>query len=82
MDCKWYKDDFCVNADSPCVADWCPCMQYSDLCKYYAGSQGNTPTYNELYEHWLKTKRKRKRVDDGQLPGQLDLFDAIDNKTK
>ena len=50
FDCKWYKDDFCVNADSPCVADWCPCAQYPDLCKYYKGTQSSAPTYEELYE--------------------------------
>ena len=80
FDCKWHKDDFCVNADSPCVADWCPCTQYPDLCKYYEGSQSEIPTYNELYEYWLKTKDKpnRKRKND-QLPGQTDMFDIIDN---
>ena len=80
FDCKWYKDDFCVNADSPCVADWCPCAQYPDLCKYYKGTQSSAPTYEELYEYWIKTKDKpkRKRKND-QLPGQTDMFDIIDN---
>lgn len=39
--CKWYKDDFCTNADSPCVADWCPCTQYPGLCKYYEKENNN-----------------------------------------
>lgn len=64
MDCKWYQDEFCVNAASPCVADYCPCTEYPDLCRYYKSVHGN-----------LKENRKAK-----QLPGQLDLFDVIDNK--
>ena len=80
MDCKWYKDEFCVNASSPCVADYCPCTEYPGLCRYYQGEKYfTTPTYDDLYEHWMKTKdcacRKRK---DKQLPGQLNLFDVID----
>ena len=60
MDCKWYKDDFCVNADSPCIADYCPCTEYPGLCRYYKSTQSN-----------LKQR---------QVPGQLDVFDIIDNK--
>lgn len=41
FDCKWYKDNFCVNADSPCAADYCPCTEYPDLCKYYESKQDN-----------------------------------------
>ena len=39
-----------------------------------------SPTYEELYEYWLKTKDKpnRKRKNN-QLPGQTDMFDIIDN---
>lgn len=64
MDCKWFQDEFCVNANSPCVADYCPCVEYPGLCRYYKSLKDD-----------LKTKRKSK-----QLPGQLDLFDVIDNK--
>lgn len=32
--CKWYNDEFCTNGDSPCVADYCPCMEYPELCKF------------------------------------------------
>lgn len=31
--CKWYNDEFCTNGDSPCVADYCPCVEYPELCK-------------------------------------------------
>jgi len=58
-------------------------MKYSDGFIHY---KQNAPTYDELYEHWLKTKdkpkRKRKKVEIEQLPGQLDVFDIIDNKTE
>ena len=57
FDCNWCDDGFCVNADSPCVADWCPCTQYPNLCKYYKNTQNGTPTYEELYEYWIKNKR-------------------------
>ena len=82
--CKYYKDDFCTNADSPCVADWCPCTECPELCKYYKDAQNNMPSYDELYEYWLKTKDKskrkpRKNVENEQLPGQLNMFDIIDN---
>jgi hypothetical protein len=40
------------------------------------------PTYDELYEYWLKTKdkpkRKRKSADTEQLLGQISLFDTAE----
>lgn len=32
--CKWYKDEFCVNADCPYVADFCPVAQDDSICKF------------------------------------------------
>lgn len=35
--CKYLSDDFneiCVNAESPCCADFCPCVNYPQICKY------------------------------------------------
>ena len=32
--CKWYKDEFCVNADCPYVADFCPVVQDDSICKF------------------------------------------------
>lgn len=37
-DCKYLSDEFsaiCVNADAPCCADGCPCLNYQEICKYY-----------------------------------------------
>lgn len=37
-DCKYLSDEFsaiCVNADAPCCADCCPCLNYQEICKYY-----------------------------------------------
>lgn len=31
--CKWYHEEFCTNDKSPCVADYCPCVEYPELCK-------------------------------------------------
>ena len=31
--CKWYTDEFCTNDQSPCVADYCPVVEYPELCK-------------------------------------------------
>ena len=64
MDCKYYHDEFCVNANSPCVADYCPCVEYPGLCKYYKSLQDAS-----------KERRRSK-----QLHGQLDLFDIIKEK--
>ncbi len=84
MDCKYYQDEFCVNAASPCVADYCPCVEYPELCRYYQGEKYFcvNPTYEELYEHWLKTKDKQKKKSKNAkvepLPGQLSLFDTTE----
>ena len=32
--CKWYNDEFCTNDKSPCVADYCPVVEYPELCKH------------------------------------------------
>lgn len=32
--CKWCNDEFCTNDKSPCVADYCPCVEYPELCKF------------------------------------------------
>lgn len=32
--CKWYNDEICTNDKSPCVADYCPVVEYPELCKH------------------------------------------------
>ena len=37
-DCKWYENDFCVNADCPICADWCPFNSVeaqAAVCRFY-----------------------------------------------
>ena len=37
MTCKWLSDDFnevCTNADCDCVADFCPCVAYPQICRH------------------------------------------------
>ena len=38
-DCMWLSDEFsaiCVNDDCPACADCCPCLNYNEVCRYYA----------------------------------------------
>ena len=60
---------------------------YNDICIVYGDNavcyRPGSPTYDELYEHWLKTKDKpKKKRKLEQLPGQIDLFDIIDMEEK
>lgn len=77
MNCKHYDAE---TGWCKLHSDWSEAMPVMEYC--LLGPCGDYeeqhPTYDELYEHWLKTKDKpkRKRKDD-QLPGQLSLFDTI-----
>lgn len=78
MNCKYYDKDtgWCklhVDWSNPMpIVAYCPkspCVNYEEP----------KPTYEELYEHWLKTKDRPKRKRKNEpLPDQLDLFDVID----
>lgn len=42
MNCKWISDDFneiCVNGDCEARGDFCPCVNYFEICKYYEESE-------------------------------------------
>ena len=37
MKCKFLSDDFnavCTNADCDCVADFCPCVNWPQICRH------------------------------------------------
>ena len=34
MKCKYNIDEICVNADCPYRADYCPCYDEDDICKF------------------------------------------------
>lgn len=34
MNCQYNVDGICVNADCPYRADYCPCYEEDDICKY------------------------------------------------
>lgn len=37
MTCKCVSDDdqeICVNGDCPACGDWCPCINWPEICKY------------------------------------------------
>ena len=33
-DCKWMKDEICVNADCPLVADYCQVADVEGVCRF------------------------------------------------
>ena len=33
-DCKWMKDEICVNADCPMRADFCPVPDIPGVCRF------------------------------------------------
>ena len=54
--CKWYNDEFCTNGDSPCVADYCPVVEYPELCKCREIDEDiNVPNKKELTDENLVT---------------------------
>lgn len=90
--CSDYKEDksiilksddgrvFAISEDKIIAMD-----KYGDVMEYVDGViryKQNAPTYEELYEYWLKTKdkpkRKRKDANIEPLPGQLSLFDTTE----
>lgn len=37
MKCKWLSDEFtavCTNVDCDCVADFCPCLKWPQICRH------------------------------------------------
>ncbi len=80
MNCKYYDKE---NGWCKLHSDWSEAMPVMEFC--LLGPCGDyeeqRPTYDELYEYWLKTKDKSKHKSK-QIPGQLDLFNIIDNKTE
>ena len=33
-ECRYCKDEFCVNADCPMRADYCPVVDHPGVCRY------------------------------------------------
>lgn len=54
--CKWYHDEFCTNDKSPCVADYCPVVQYPELCKYR--EQESSDAIRKNVEYIVKNRKK------------------------
>ena len=74
--------EYIVSTDKLTIID-----PYNDICIVYGDNavcyRPGSHTYDELYEHWLKTKDKpKKKRKLEQLPGQIDLFDIIDMEEK
>lgn len=37
--CRYYLDEFCVNADCPYRADYCPVTEFPEICKHYESGE-------------------------------------------
>lgn len=46
-ECKWCKDEFCVNADCSMVADYCPVPKTPDVCKWEERTQNKETDFKE-----------------------------------
>lgn len=68
--CKWYNDEFCTNGESPCVADYCPVVEYPELCKHR--ETGFTKDINAL-------SKEDTEIDVGMIEKSV-LFDQELNK--
>ena len=33
--CHWEIDEVCTNYDCPCCADFCPAINYLDICRFF-----------------------------------------------
>lgn len=42
-DCKWMQDEFCVNADCPACADYCPVANYPGVCRFEERGDDDAP---------------------------------------
>ena len=77
MNCKYYDKE---NGWCKLHSDWSEAMPVMEFC--LLGPCGDyeeaRPTYDELYEHWLKTKDKSKKRNVKQLSGQISLFDTTE----
>ena len=40
-DCKWIKDEICVNADCPMFCDFCPFVDMPVVCRFEERSVDN-----------------------------------------
>lgn len=60
MKCKYLSDDFneiCVNAESPVRGDFCPCVNYPEICKYTEDKQAQV-TYIYHSKNFPKQEAK------------------------
>ena len=39
-ECKWMKDEICVNADCPMCCDYCPVADVAGVCRYEEREEG------------------------------------------
>ena len=70
------------NSDKIVIEFDCGVFEMLSIGKFTWTPNNDLPTYDYLYEYWLKTKdkqnKKRKNANVEPLPGQLSLFDATE----
>lgn len=64
--CKWYNDEFCTNGDSPCVADYCPVVEYPELCKHREVAEDIN----------VRSKTEEKKLTDDEIVKALECCTA------
>lgn len=80
--CKWNKDEFCTNDESPYCADYCPVAQDDRICKYREANVMST-TDEECEQQirryigglpkgtqkdiWDYINSLKERIEDGQV---------------
>lgn len=74
--CKHYDEE---NGWCKLHSDWSEAMPVIAFCSLgpCGDYEERRPTYDELYEHWLKTAYKKKKKRETEiLHGQISLFDT------
>ena len=75
--CKWYHDEFCTNGDSPCVADYCPVVEYPELCKYRELANDSQSLANEGKEFDIEIYLRSLEEGDN-ITVTCDLLNAME----
>ena len=46
-ECKWMKDEICVNADCPMCCDFCPVPDIEGVCRYEDREDGGADIHEQ-----------------------------------
>lgn len=64
MKCKYNIDEICVNADCPYMADYCPCYEEDEICKYREDPiyQDDAEVEYQQLKKTIKNKKERRGI--------------------